>query len=100
MKKQGLNKQAAPAAQAAPADQAAAPVACNVFGSFNITFFQSSFDSGNKLLGVDFSQTQVNDTLDTESKTDNQCDGNQTHERCSTFNKFSLDFFVNTAFFS
>ena len=44
-------------------------------------------------------QAQVDDTFNTECKTNNQSDSNQTHERCSTFNKLSFNFFVNTTFF-
>jgi len=36
---------------------------------------------------------------DTECQTDYQSNSNQTHERCSTFNEFNFDFFVNTTFF-
>src|SRR5699024_5271734 len=75
-------------------------VTCDVFSSFNVTFFQSSFNSSQELLCVDFSQAQINDTFNTECKTDNQCDSYQTHERCSTFNKLSFEFFVDTTFCS
>ena len=74
-------------------------VTCDVFSSFNITFFQSSFDRCHEFFCVDFSQAQIDDTFDTESQTDYQSNSNQTHERCSTFNEFNFDFFVNTTFF-
>ena len=54
---------------------------------------------GVTILRVDFGQAQINDTLDAESQTDNQCNRNKTHEECRTFDIFDLQFLVNTTFF-
>ena len=75
-------------------------VTSDVFSSFYITFFQSSFDSSQELLCVNFSQAQINDTFDAECKTDNQCNSNETHEECRTFDEFCFQFLVDTTFSS
>ena len=73
-------------------------VTSNSFCTFYITFIQSIFDTFQQFAGVSFSQVQVNDSFQAESQTENQCDGNQTHEVGTTFDKLSLQSLVHATF--